>query len=32
MPFFHDELIIDTLIKDGLTKAEAFDYAIVGCS
>ncbi len=31
MPFFHDELIIDTLIKDGLTKAEAFDYAIVGC-
>lgn len=31
MPFFNDELIIDGLMKDGLTKEEAMDYAIVGC-
>ena len=31
MPFFNDELIIDGLMKDGLTKEEAQDYAIVGC-
>lgn len=31
MPFFNDELIIDALMRDGLTKEEALDYAIVGC-
>ena len=31
MPFFNDELIMDGLMKDGLTREEALDYAIVGC-
>lgn len=31
MPFFNDELITSGLIKDGLTREEAMDYAIVGC-
>ena len=31
MPFFNDDLIIDGLMRDGLTRDEALDYAIVGC-
>lgn len=31
MPFFNDEMIIEGLMKDGLSKEEALDYAIVGC-
>ncbi|WP_059070257.1 glycyl radical protein [Mediterraneibacter massiliensis] len=31
LPFFNDELIIDGLIKDGVSIEDARDYAIVGC-
>ncbi len=31
MPIFNDDLIIPALIRDGLSKKEALDYAIVGC-
>ncbi len=31
MPFFNDDLIIEALMRDGLTIEEALDYAIVGC-
>ncbi|MBC5660551.1 formate C-acetyltransferase/glycerol dehydratase family glycyl radical enzyme [Anaerosacchariphilus sp. NSJ-68] len=31
MPFFNDDQIIDALMRDGLTREEALDYAIVGC-
>ncbi|MDO4546573.1 MAG: formate C-acetyltransferase/glycerol dehydratase family glycyl radical enzyme [Clostridia bacterium] len=31
MPLFNDEVIIDELTADGLTRQEALDYAIVGC-
>lgn len=31
MPFFNDDVIIEELMKDGLTREEALDYAIVGC-
>lgn len=31
MPFFNDDIIIETLIQDGLTRKEALNYAIVGC-
>lgn len=31
MPFFNDDIIIEELMKEGLTKEEALNYAIVGC-
>lgn len=31
MPMFNDEVIIPSLMEDGLTLEEARDYAIVGC-
>lgn len=31
MPFFNDDIIIRELMKEGLTKEEALNYAIVGC-
>jgi len=30
-PLFNDEIILKALIKDGLPREEAVDYAIVGC-
>lgn len=31
MPMFNDDIIIEELIREGLTREEALDYAIVGC-
>ncbi|MGI6000673.1 MAG: glycyl radical protein [Candidatus Merdisoma sp.] len=31
MPIFNDDQIIPALMRDGLSKKEALDYAIVGC-
>lgn len=31
LPFFNDDLIIDGLVKDGVSLEDARDYAIVGC-
>jgi len=31
LPFFNDDVIIDALIDDGISRADALNYAIVGC-
>lgn len=31
MPLFNDDIIVNNLMKDGLSEEEALNYAIVGC-
>ena len=31
LPFFNDDVIVDALVDDGISRKDALDYAIVGC-